>query len=798
MREWSLNSESPLALRIAADIRVSHPDYIDDQIWELTLKGGSPPAIAIQTCYGFRARALRIFAGFSLGEAVISDPTQFHTAPEVRSFLPNYLRVAFAPFADLSVQAEYWVQDSKILTGRFLLRNRGMEEKIVQFRLHAILWPDDEGERFGEWQQMGVSSLAGRTGKLAPVVFVTGGAVVEHLIYPALVVKIPIAAGSTKSLQWAHAGLGQHEASFEAARSAVSRPWEPGLARLELLNNSIVDIETGDLDWDAALSFSQMATIGSYLGSTRSLPFPSFVLTRIPERGYSHVGDGSDYNWQWDGQTAQHAYGHFINLLPIAADLAKSVIRNFLAVQRPDGTIDWKPGLGGQRNGALCVPLLATLSWKLYQRTDDSEFLKECLPALVEFMDVWNSSEHDRDGDGHPEWDHTAHMGFDDCPTFVRWQAWGQGLDITKAETPDLASYLYRECCSLLAIARTLQREDLISKMETRVEQLRQAVEATWSEEKSIYQHIDRDTHISTPGEILGSGHGEFTLEVHRVFPQPVRILIRATSKEIHTHAVQAFIYGRGRRGRHRVERLQEQHFQWFMTLGTATSEKTYMEVERIEVRGLSEAFETVISTADYTRQDISLLLPLWAGIPDPFRAEKLVRGTIMDPNRFWRPYGIAACSAQDPAYPFANPQGSGAISMLWNSMLVEGLLDYGYDQEAAELITRLMQATIRSLREEKAFREYYNAENGSGIGERDHLAGLAPVGLFLRTLGVYLISPDRMVLRGVHPFPWAVTVRWMGVVIHCFSDRKVVIFNDGARLEIEGEEFQLVERREQ
>lgn len=797
MREWKLTSQSPLALRIAADARLSHPDYFNDQIWEMSLAGGEPAAMAIQTSYGLRARGMRVFSGFSLGEAVISDPAQFSSAPEIEAFFPNYLRISFAPFAHLAVQAEYWVQDSHVLAGRFLLRNRSAEDRIVQVRLHAILIPDEKGERLAEWQQKGVSSLSGRTGGLVPLIFMSGGASVEHLVHPALVVKVAIAAGLSKSIQWAHAGLGKEQDSFDAAQAAASRPWEAEIARLEMINASMVEIETGNADWDAALHFSQKATIASYLGSTRWLPFPSFVLARLPEKGHTNLGDGSDYGRDWDGQTAHQAYGHFTNLLPIAPEFAEGVIRNFLAVQRPDGKIDWKPGLGNQRNGALATPLLATLSWKLYQSTRHSEFIKEVFPALIEFLDTWYTPEQDRDRDGRPEWDHTVQMGFDDCPTFAPWQSWGQGLDISKAETPDLACYLYRECRSLLAMASLLQRADMIPKLRERVQQLQQAVEATWSEERSIYQHVDRDTHHATPGETLGSGDGGFVLEVNRVFPEPVRILIRVTGQEIENRAAQVFIYGRGRRGRHRVERLRGADLQWFMGLGTATSEKTYVEVDRVEVRGLSDAFQSVISVADFTRQDISLLMPLWAGIPDAERAELLVRQTLMDPDRFWRPYGIPACSAQDPAYDFANPQGAGAVSMLWNSMLVEGLLDYGYEAEAAELITRLMQASIRSLREEKAFREFYNADDGTGIGMRDHLCGLAPAGLFLRALGVHLISKHAIVVRGNQPFPWAVTVRWKGLLIHCFSDRKVVIFNDGARQEIMGNEFQLVERSE-
>jgi len=49
MREWGLTAEAPLSLRIAADARMTVPSYVDDQIWELRLEGGSPPALALET-----------------------------------------------------------------------------------------------------------------------------------------------------------------------------------------------------------------------------------------------------------------------------------------------------------------------------------------------------------------------------------------------------------------------------------------------------------------------------------------------------------------------------------------------------------------------------------------------------------------------------------------------------------------------------------------------------------------------------------------------------------------------------
>ncbi|OGO16593.1 MAG: hypothetical protein A2Z14_11555 [Chloroflexi bacterium RBG_16_48_8] len=795
MRNWSLSPQSVLSLRLAADARVSTPDYMDDQIWELSLEGGEPASVALQTTYGLRARGMRIFPGFSLGEAVVSDPGQFYSGPVLQHIFPNYASILFAPFQELEVRAEFWIVDSHTVAGRFGLSNLSGDMLQLQMRLFSLLVPAEGGERMSAWHHMGVASLAGRTENLAPVIFIMGGAQVEQTVYPSLVLNRALPPGEMKSILWAHAGQKDSVSSFEAARAAASRPWEAEIAKLELLNESMIDIETGEEEWDAAFQFSQKVAIGSFVGPTRALPNPSFVLSRNPDRGCSRRGDGSDHNWQWDGQTAMHAAFLLPLVIHSAPELAKGVVRNFLSVQKPNGFIDWKPGLGGQRNGALAQPLIATLAWKVYEHTQDRQFLRDVFPGLLEFIKMWFTPEHDRDGDGFPEWDHTLQMGFDDCPSFVPWRLWGQGLDITKVETPDLASYLYRECQSLIRAAKELHLDEHIPPLEERVGSIQKFVDGMWSDEGSLYRYRDRDVHHSPKGEKLGSGSGEFSIPVERTFPGPVRIVIQSMGQEGLKHSAKVFIHGRGGQGRHRVEQLREKHFQWFSNIGTATSEKSYVEIERIEVSGFSNEFETIVSTADFAREDVSLLLPLWAGIPDLERAEILVRETILNPERFWRPFGISSCSSMDPAYEAANNEGAGGVWMYANMLLGEALLAYGFRIEAAGLFQNLMQAILLTLRREKAFREIYHPDFSKGSGERDHICGLVPLGLFLACLGIHFIKPNEFVLRGDNPFPWPVTVRWKGIEIRCFEEHKEVIFPNGEQLEIVGSEPRLIKK---
>jgi hypothetical protein len=119
--------------------------------------------------------------------------------------------------------------------------------------------------------------------------------------------------------------------------------------------------------------------------------------------------------------------------------------------------------------------------------------------------------------------------------------------------------------------------------------------------------------------------------------------------------------------------------------------------------------------------------------------------------------------------------------------------LKYDLRQEAAALTTRLMAAVIRNLKQEHAFALAYNVDSGAAIGERNPVQGLAPLGLFLCTLGVRIESDPgkpssghRVVLSGKNPFPWPVTVKYRGLTITRGADASVVTFPDGQTVRLD------------
>ncbi|MCX6915772.1 MAG: hypothetical protein NT167_22460, partial [Verrucomicrobia bacterium] len=175
-----------------------------------------------------------------------------------------------------------------------------------------------------------------------------------------------------------------------------------------------------------------------------------------------------------------------------------------------------------------------------------------------------------------------------------------------------------------------------------------------------------------------------------------------------------------------------------------------YTSVAEIEVDGLEKQDRVSVSVMDFSVEDVTLFLPLWAGIPSSRRALNIVNRTLLAADRFGGLFGIPVCEVVPvPAHPpdsrissrissgtgrdaaSPNPQSTlvcQAVHLPWNALIGEGLLGYGLRAEAAQLTARLMAAVIQNLKQQHAFARAYHAESGAGIGERNSVEGLAPL----------------------------------------------------------------------
>lgn len=855
-----LTSGAPWSLKIAADARLTQTDYGDDAIYAVQASGGP---LGLYSTYGGRCRAMRCdFLWRHAGTAARAYAVEEYVAPPLlRDYGPGFVLIEAQPLPGLNVHMTFVAHSSHVAISHVEMYNAtgAPVHPVLTIRLQVQHREPDEpaGEPVTalklDNQVVGACVPADAASGLylavcwdaagafegAPLAAGPGWAITRTC-------AAELAPGESRTIV---VGLITTRRNSDTApadtaltarvRAVLTTDWAGEIAYHREASATIPEIETGDAGWDAAIACAYRMAARCYLSGSgdptprpevpapdgRSpdihhsglgyppLPYESFVFTRTPAHGYPRGGDPQHHSWQWNGQVATEAYVNVPEVAPFAPELGKAVLRNYLHIQHEDGFIDWKPGLAGQRAGWDCVPLLATIARMIYDYSGDLDFLHEVYDGLVRHLDRWFVPENDRNGDGFPEWRHTVQSAFDDNPSFVPWRGWAQGADISKANSPDLGAYLYREHRELIAIARLLpdQRRlalnaDIVRLMH-RADRLREYVELLWNERQATYLYADRDTHLSHaggliwetsgPGEwhhahVAEGGNGKVRL-LSPPIPVPVparRVVVRIEGPE--APMVKIVLQGLDANEHPLHESLEREAFGWWGGgdyVASATSEGRFAELTTIRIVGVAPDQRVRISFVDYTRQDQTQLLPLWANIPDANRAAQLVRRTITDPARFWRPYGMPNCSARDPSYASNNSGGSGGVWMLWNTMIGEGLCDYGYFAEAWELFSRILAAQVRSLETDHCFREAYDSDTGDGLGSQDYLWGTVPLHLLTRLHGVQILPapPDPARAAAVRLLPSdtlgrRIVVRQRGVSVERLDRRATITWADGSR----------------
>lgn len=782
MTESSPKSRFPLSLTLAADSRLAETNYVDDQIWELKHDLGEPPAFSLQTTYGLRATNMRLFPRFGEGHQSVSDPQKFNRFPTINHFYPNYLDAAYSPFDGIDVRAEYWVRSSNLIAGRINLSNNSSQNRKIKFEWVALLTPIEGEYRINPQEIDSVPVLVGNTDGLMPVIFISGGASAVGSPFPALIFKLDLPPGKSRQFTWSQAALSTAEDSFTLAREISSLPWDAEIARLELTNSSQVEIFTGNPDWDYAFELAQKTALSLFLRAKDNSSYASAVKIRRPDFGYSRSGDGKDYGPQWNGLTPLDAYYLTGIILPSEIELAEGILLNFLASKNHEGEIDLKPGLAGQISNRIATPILANLAWRIFQINEDLDFLRSVFPALLDFFMSWFAESHDRDQDGIPEWDHPLQTGFEENPLFSRWRASAHAIEITKSESPALCSFLYQECRVLSQIANLLGEKRALRELNVHKATLREAVEDSWQSKSFSFANWDRDTHTSSNSITLHEMEGPGRIDINLQFDSPVRLVFRMRTKGETTRKSQINIHGISSSGQHRVENISGDRILWFPGWGTSTSDQTFASIEYLEILGIDSEDYVTVTTAGLSSVDITCLLPIWAHIPSDEQVQLILNKTILNVKRFWRKFGLPACmdtSIQD------DNRYCNAVHIPFCSLVGEGMLKYGFRDETAEMITRVMNAVTQTLKKEGHFREYYDSVSGNGFGEINELGGLPPLGLFINTLGIQLKSPWKIGLSGYNPFPWPVTIKYRGTTILRGLDKTQIVFPDGQNVTI-------------
>lgn len=113
-------------------------------------------------------------------------------------------------------------------------------------------------------------------------------------------------------------------------------------------------------------------------------------------------------------------------------------------------------------------------------------------------------------------------------------------------------------------------------------------------------------------------------------------------------------------------------------------------------------------------------LLPMSIGIASPERAERIVKENLLDSRTFGAKYGIRSLSKLEQMYqvvPSGNPScWLGPVWGLSNYLAFEGLLKYGFENEARELAQKTIELLGGDIEKCGDMHEYYDPDTGVPI----------------------------------------------------------------------------------
>jgi hypothetical protein len=732
---------------LAADIRSGEPSPINDQIWEFTCGVGEPPAVALQTTYGLRAIGMRIFPRFIQNKIPISDPRAFSTPPMITFFASNFISVQFKPVTSIDVSYKTWVPNSQTLVGQIEFKNLTDEPVKLDMEWIVQLKPILPGSMMTATDFSVNKVLQGQSQKLFPVFFLTGGPSSSFSSYPSLGVQMALSPQSSRQFTWALSTLDSVEMSFYSARKYSAFSLETEQLKIEMRDKQqLVKFDYGSFERDRQILKSQVKTDQLLLPPFKHFSHESFAVNRLPDHGFSPLGDGNDAGAGWGIQSVLDAWLVSHLLLPARPDLLKGIIQNFLDQQTDDGTIEYQASWNGNRTGLLAAPILASIVLDLSLYLPDKEWLGQVYPSLVRYLKMWFKQDGSQNSSSLPTWKHIAQTGFVENSNLIDPLV----TLIPAAEFPSLTAMLYHECESLVKLSKVINDDGDLEWLNERMQHLRVNLDSCWNAETGSFQLRDKLTHETTAGKVIHTFRQNGCFTSKKLVKCSRTLFVIINRKNSGSPAIECHI--NGFRGKEKVEiSIASKTIRWNMDRGIAVLEETLDSIVQISITGMKKGETAIIGYPDFTYKDPAFMTPLWAEMLTPERAKLLIQksGLVISNGEFFQP---------DPSTDSRTI--SSELPMFLKIMWVEGLINYGYSELAASFFKNwfFSEESISHTRIGEPAEIYLSKTNDISLAS---LNDLLPIRVLLRLLGIKKITPCEVILSGFNQnFP-PVTVQY-------------------------------------
>jgi len=118
--------------------------------------------------------------------------------------------------------------------------------------------------------------------------------------------------------------------------------------------------------------------------------------------------------------------------------------------------------------------------------------------------------------------------------------------------------------------------------------------------------------------------------------------------------------------------------------------------------------------------KDIGGLLTLYANVPNPIQAASMVGDHLGPDGGFYAEFGLPSLSRFEPGYGSANRWKGGMWPSL-TTLVVKGLVDYGYMSDAQRIVAPLVQ---RVTGDAAIYSEFYDSQSGLPSHARNYIWG--------------------------------------------------------------------------
>ncbi|NTU76114.1 MAG: hypothetical protein HGA86_08345, partial [Anaerolineaceae bacterium] len=179
------------------------------------------------------------------------------------------------------------------------------------------------------------------------------------------------------------------------------------------------------------------------------------------------------------------------------------------------------------------------------------------------------------------------------------------------------------------------------------------------------------------------------------------------------------------------------------------------------------------IGTIVYAQTDLTSLLPVWACIMEKDQAVGVLQNMV---EKYRSTVGLVT---QPSKYSSTGDNIGNSISMFWNGLFIETLLDHGLYDQAVNITKSLLDGASQALAHTGCLGGLYHPETGSIIGTADTLDGLFPISIFLKILGIQKLTLEEVIISGFNPFPAPIEVKYRTLSILCSkNETKVTQYN--------------------